>query len=531
MASEKLSSSGKAETVAGKEAWSGGFSKRNLFRLQMALLVAAFAFPFKTAVVSLVHTWSTRNDYSHGFFVPFVSLYLAWTIRGKWASIEERPNYGWGGAALLAGTFFMVLGRAAGVVVVEELALVWLIAGLILFVLGGRFLMALWFPIAYLLFMVPWIDEVVDRFHWPLQLISADMGVWLLRLFDYPVLQETQFIVLPNIVLEVAEECSGVRFLVSIIAVGVPLVYLTQRKWSYRIGVIAFAMGVAIVANGMRVAMVSMMAYYYGEAAAHGPFHIFHGFLVAQIGFVALFVVNWYLMRRTASRGAKAPLSTEALPRWGTIAQGRFSFPFWAALLFFVLLGTVLKVIDRTPPVPLRAELASFPKQIAGWTGRDSKWIENDAFFPGVDAALARLYRTESGDEVRLYIGYYASQHPGKVLINYLSKEFHQNAVEVPFQTVSSVRIVPKRINHGEARDHEGERLALFWYQLNDRSFTGRYETKGEMIKETLLRNRSNGAIIIFATYLKRPDEQEEKEQLLGEFVKKAIPYLERVLP
>ena len=141
--------------------------------------------------------------------------------------------------------------------------------------------------------MVPWFDDLMDRVYGPFQLISAKLGVFFLRIFGYPVFLNEIHIELPNINLVVAEECSGIRFLISILAIAVPLAYLTQKSWR-RWGIIVVStFFITMLVNGARVAFAGIMGNGYGVELLHGPGHIFRGWFVAQIGVIVLFIISW----------------------------------------------------------------------------------------------------------------------------------------------------------------------------------------------------------------------------------------------
>jgi exosortase/archaeosortase family protein len=97
--------------------------------------------------------------------------------------------------------------------------------------------------------------------------------------------------------LEVAEECSGVRYLISIIAIGIPLAYFTQRNWWRKIGLVITSVIIGILSNGVRVAFVVLCAYYYGKNNIQGPFHMFQGLFVSIVGFIFLFISAWLLSK------------------------------------------------------------------------------------------------------------------------------------------------------------------------------------------------------------------------------------------
>jgi len=102
--------------------------------------------------------------------------------------------------------------------------------------------------------------------------------------------------------LEVAEECSGVRYLISIIAIGIPLAYFTQRGWWRKVALVITAVIIGILSNGVRVAFVVLCAYYYGKNNIQGPLHMFQGLFVSIVGYIFLFISAWLLYKISLSK-------------------------------------------------------------------------------------------------------------------------------------------------------------------------------------------------------------------------------------
>jgi exosortase len=269
--------------------------------IKVGFLVSAFAFAYSGVMPLLVRTWS-RDDYSHGWLVPIIALYFIWADRKKLRNLPIQPNIFWGLLLTLFGSLMLMIGNIGCVAIVQELSLIIIIPGLILTLLGTRYLMALALPVTYLILMVPILDEVIDKIHWPFQLFSARMGSGLLGILKIPFFLRANYFELPNVTLEVAEECSGVRYLISIIAIGVPLAYFTQKGWWRKIVLVAGAVIIGILSNCVRVAFVVLCAYYYGASNIQGPFHIFQGVFVSIVGFVFIFVWAWLLPKISFSK-------------------------------------------------------------------------------------------------------------------------------------------------------------------------------------------------------------------------------------
>ena len=264
--------------------------------IKVGFLVGAFLFAYGRVMPLLVRTWS-RDDYSHGFLVPIIAFYFIWNDRKRLRNVPIQPNIPGGIILTLIGGVMLLIGDIGGVVIIQELSLIIVIPGLVLMLLGTRHLAVLSLPLAYLILMVPILDEFIENIHWPFQLLSAKMGCTLFKIFGFPVFQNANYIQLPNITLEVAEACSGIRYLISIIAIAIPLAYLTQRSWRRKIILTISAVIIGIMTNGLRVTLIGIWAYYYTGYPIHGPFHIFQGICVSVVGFVFLFISAWFLSK------------------------------------------------------------------------------------------------------------------------------------------------------------------------------------------------------------------------------------------
>src|SRR5574341_758493 len=145
------------------------------------LLMAAFIYCYSKVFVALVSQWWNNDMYSYAFLIPVISLYMVWVRRNMLIQIIPVPNYTMGFFLLMSGLFMLLIGEAGKVLVVQELSLVVTILSVILFLLGKPFLRILWFPILYLLFMIPIWEFITMRLHFPFQIISATLGVKLLQ--------------------------------------------------------------------------------------------------------------------------------------------------------------------------------------------------------------------------------------------------------------------------------------------------------------------------------------------------------------
>jgi exosortase len=180
-----------------------------------------------------------------------------------------------------------------------RISIVGIVAGTVLFVMGWQHLRILGFPIAFLILMIPIPAIIFNQIAFPLQLLASRFGETALNVADIPVLREGNVIVLANTTLEVAEACSGIRSLVSLLTLGIVYGYFTDPRGWLRVTISLATIPIAIVANGLRVAGTGIAAHYYGPEAATGFFHTFSGWLVFIVAFLMLFLVMQVLQRLT----------------------------------------------------------------------------------------------------------------------------------------------------------------------------------------------------------------------------------------
>ncbi|MCP9447101.1 MAG: exosortase, partial [Nitrospira sp.] len=226
------------------------------------VLALALLFCYVDVLLGMANQWWTISFYSYAFLIPGISAYLVWVRRDQLWAVQPEPAYVMGTVITAAGLSALMLGRKAGVQTVQQISLLITVPGVVLFLFGWRILKVLGLPIAFLGFMIPVWDAVTEPLHLPFQRLSADLGVRLLNLFGIPVYQNGVFIYLPNITLEVAKSCSGVNYLIAVLATSIPLATIVLHSVWKRVGLVVFAVTVSALANSVRVALIGVLAYY-----------------------------------------------------------------------------------------------------------------------------------------------------------------------------------------------------------------------------------------------------------------------------
>lgn len=273
------------------------------------LLAAAVLWLYGGILSSLAQQWASDDNYSHGFFVLPLALFFAWERRKDLQAASNRPSI-LGAVLIVASLLVLLAGLLGAELFLTRVSIIGLLAGITLFVWGREHFRILAFPIAFLLLMVPLPAIIFNQIAFPLQLLASRAGEAALVVAGIPVLREGNVLQLPTRTLEVAEACSGIRSLVSLVTLGVVLGYFTERRTGRRIVIALAAVPIAIVANAARVAGTGLASELVSPAAAEGFFHTFSGWLMFVVAFAGLMAVQ----RAIAAKDTGVPAPARVQP-------------------------------------------------------------------------------------------------------------------------------------------------------------------------------------------------------------------------
>jgi exosortase len=266
-----------------------------------ALLVAALLGLYAPVLWRLVRQWYTDPDYSHGFLVPFLSAYLIWQRRDKLAEVARRPS-NWGILLVLGSLGLLFLGSLGAELFLTRISIIGTICGLIVYFSGWRLLRAMAFPLAFLLFAIPIPAIIYNEIVFPLQFIASRFATGFLEMLNlFPIMREGNVLIMPGMRLEVVEACSGIRSLMSLLALAAGYGYLAEKSVPVRWFLFLAMVPLAIISNGTRVMITALMTNYIGPQAAEGFMHEFSGwviFVVATALFLALHSLTVVVRRK-----------------------------------------------------------------------------------------------------------------------------------------------------------------------------------------------------------------------------------------
>jgi len=270
--------------------------KRPNVLLQIGMISLCLGVLYCSAFKSLVAEWIELPDFSHGFLIPFISLYFAWDRSHRLDQLRASPENA--GLPIIAfGLLLFLLGNLASETFTTRISFLFLLAGVTLFLLGWPQLKVLLFPIGFLIFMIPIPSILMQKITFPMQLFASSVAEASLKAMEIPVLREGNIIHLPHTTLEVAEACSGIRSLMSLLALGVIFAYFTKNTLWQRTVLVLACFPIAIVVNALRVSATGILANYYGLSVAEGFFHGFSGYVLFIVAFLLLLALGFLLSK------------------------------------------------------------------------------------------------------------------------------------------------------------------------------------------------------------------------------------------
>jgi exosortase A len=380
------------------------------WRRHAALLAGAWAallLLFRHDAADLLRIYWTNTTFGHCLFVGPVIAWLVWQRKRELA--EVVPAGWWPGLALVAaGGMSWLVGDAAGVALFRHAGLIVMMQGAVVSVLGLNVARSLLFPLFYMLFLVPF----GEFFEGPLQDVTVRMVMPLLHAANVPASVDGVLISTPNGFFEVAEACSGAKFLIAMIAYGVLVANVCYVSWKRRIGFMAMALVVPVIANGLRAFGTIYAAWWTSVEAATGFDHIVYGWVFFGLVMVIVLAIGWRWFDRDPDAAWFDPSKLQAVPGHRVDAPVASLLVLTIACLF---LGWGSVIAARAQVVPA-VELP----QVAGWTrapmSGSAPWSPN---YPNADHFVMGRYVDGRGRTVDLAVAIYGSQREGKELVGF----------------------------------------------------------------------------------------------------------------
>jgi exosortase A len=457
--------------------------------LGVLLLLTAIFWP---TFHSMAEVWERSETFTHGFLIFPISAWLIWRKRDELARIQPRPDLRGLVLLALAGAGWL-LADAGSVNVVAQYAFIAILIAAVWTLLGWAVVWAMFFPLMFLFFAVP----VGEFLIYPLMNVTADFTVAMLQATGIPVYREGTFFSIPSGDWSVVEGCSGLRYLIASITLGVLYAYLTYRSWNRRLLFSIAAIIVPVFANSGRAYMIVMIAHLSDMKLALGIDHYIYGWVFFGLVMLLLFWIGSFWREDDQPEPEVGPLTSKA----AAPSTPRPVLPAAMAVLLVAGMWPAYAVWLDTRPLPAMPELQVEAQQ--GWLPGEAftTWVPH---WIGADRQLRQVYMRD-GHSVLLEMNYYVTQRQDAELIN--SQNFMIRQKDPEWSNVGEALVdvqiggQPRQVRQAKMRGSNGQRLLVWqWNLINQQPVVNDYLAKLILALDRVRLRRDDGLSVLIAT-------------------------------
>lgn len=507
-----------------------------------ALLIACAAASlilFWPGLASLVDAWAVP-EYSHGPIIPLISTFLFLREMRHAPPVAGPIADRWPGVAVVGvGLFVGVLGHMVAIdQIITYGFMVW-VAGVTLASFGLRRGAVFWPALVHLLFMLPLPQFVYWQVSTTLQTISSQIGVGVIALMGIPVYLDGNIIDLGIYKLQVAEACSGLRYLFPMLSFSYVFAVLYQGPVWHKVLLLAAAAPITVLMNSFRIGVIGVLVNAYGISHAEGFLHAFEGWIIFLACVSILFGLAIVLQQLTpAPKRLSETLDIEfaglgdQLRRITTVTP---SAAMGAILALTLASGLGLAFAPERPTAQIsRQPFVLFPKEIDGWMGTTSVLDAAIERVLGADDYLsARFSRDDAFADIDLFAAYYYDQRAGKGI--------HSPEVclpgggwEVSRWETRPIELAGGRtiaVNRAIIQRGANRQLVYFWFDQRGRRMTGSYAAKAFTVWDSFRLGRTDGGIVRLITPLAANERAEAGDVRLQAFMDLIVDEIPRFIP
>lgn len=493
---------------------------------------------FVDAIKEMVQVWETREEYSYGYMIPFITLFLIWQRKDK---LEQVPfNGSWAGIFIVVfGVLLSVLGDLSTIYVIVQYALLIVLIGMAISLVGSGGSRLIIVPLLFLVFMIPLPVFIYNILSGQLQLLSSELGVAVIRLLGISVYLEGNVIDLGTYKLQVVEACNGLRYLFPLASLAFIAAYFFKVSFWKRAVVFLSSIPITVFMNSFRIGAIGVLVDRWGTEMAEGFLHDFEGWVVFMACIAVLVLEMWVLSRIGEGRrpwrdvfGLDFP---QATPADANLRVRSVPRPFIASLGILVLAAALVSMVgQRVEIAPQRADFSEFPRVIDAWKGIPQRLEKIYVDVLKFEDYILADYIDDKSRHVNLYVAYYASQRKGESVHSPRSC-IPGGGWEITSLTQRRIENValaqqPLMVNRAVIQKGEDKHLVYYWFQQRGRIITNEYMAKWYLFWDALTRNRTDGALVRLIADVK-PGQADEADRRLADFAKAISNDLNNYIP
>jgi exosortase D (VPLPA-CTERM-specific) len=511
--------------------------------LWLVLLVGAVGalslWPFRDGLSDMWHVWTSSDEYSHCVLILPIAAFLVWQRRDTLQRLDFTGS--WTGVVLvLLGGVLLLAGQVGTIYALVEAACLVTLYGLVLALVGPRAFGVLLAPLLILVFLIPLPSFFAFNLTLQLQLLSSKLGVLFIRLFDISVLLEGNVIDLGGYKLEVAEACSGLRYLFPLMTLALLMAYFYKGALWKRVAVFLASIPLTVLMNSLRIGIIGVTVDRWGSEMAEGFLHEFQGWAIfmASAALMLLVLIALHHVGRQRgtwrqSFGLELPAPT---PGNAPHRDRRLPHSFVAASAFIFTFIGVDSFVPRPPEAaPLREPFVDFPMHLGQWEGHrdamDGVYLDQLK----LDDYLLANFAGGSTAPVNLYISWYNSQRKGDAVHSPRAclpgggwdvLSFEPHVVNGVVTAGRALRVNRALVQLGTERE-----LVYYWFQQRGRVIDNEFSVKWYLFWDAMFRHRTDGAMVRLISPVERAGAEADADARLTDVVSKLAPVLARYVP
>jgi exosortase D (VPLPA-CTERM-specific) len=474
----------------------------------LGITLALWVWIFLEPAESIASAWFKSAEYNYGPIVPVLAALMIWrNLEGY----KGRETGGWLGVVLVVvGLVLGLIWIASKIAFAGQLGLFLCVVGFLIGLLGENRSLAAWPGIAFLFFALPMASLVqIDLTYW-LQQVSSRGGVAIIQVFGIPVYREGNIIDLGQFKLQVAEACSGLRYLLPLSTFSFLCAYLFRGNLLQRAIIFVSALPITVAMNIVRIGITGILVDRYGLAAAEGFFHDFEGWAVFGACLAVLLLEMKLICLFAREDKSLINRLNLDLPKFVAPAGLRYAglAPLIAILILSVGAAGLSTFVDQREPAQLaRSNFASFPRAFDGWEVFDAAVDQKaiDALQPS--DYLSLNFVGAERKPVNVWLAYYATQQTGT---NPHSPRLciPGGGWEIESMSERSVPSLGMSVNRLTIRRGNERQLVYYWFMERGKAQTSEYWSKFHLLVDGLVFNRTDGGLLRFVTPI-FPNESE----------------------
>lgn len=505
------------------------------------LLLAGSVPIFWIGIVSLGAAWGTP-EYSHGPLIPVISLFLFLRELRYYPPPNPVVHDRWSGLVVVTLALVVaVLGNLARIPDIVTYAMIIWTSGVMLTVFGWKRGKLHQLPVFHLVFMLPLPQFLYWKLTILLQGISSVIGVWFVQQAGVAVFLEGNIIDLGVYKLQVAEACSGLRYLFPILSFSYLFAILYRGPLWHKLFLLLLAAPLTVLMNSIRIGVIGVLVDRHGIAQAEGFLHFFEGWVIFLACVAILFLVAVALQRLTRDPKPFADtidLDVEGFgPIFVRILGIRPSWALAAAAFLTLAVSTawLLKFSPTDSPID-RDPFALFPRQIEEWSGTTSRLDPQVEITLGASDYLNASYiQTETGDFVNIFVAFYEKQTDGDGI--------HSPEVCLPVGGWEIFSLDPFDIsldktpyghftvNRAVIQKELSQQLVYYWFEQRGKRMVNDFQAKMSVIVDGFTLGRTDGALVRFVTPILPGETEADADARMQKFMEASLDLLPRFVP